>query len=471
MILPTLRPQHSSASTAGPSTETPGAPPAQDLTAEEIEDLAVYVRYDVPIQRRLIARKTGRTYTYRKRKKGIPREVRPGARKRLLGTTKARLDHELHSFCCQSHLCYMFVSTDLCIQARINNSCKSLKEVTSWTASQLEAFETGKGKYQYRIRGKPVCRKMFLRYHGLGNRTLERAMRLHKKNKAFYVSAGPISGRVCQDDWIYSLMFNYFERHVEKIADGIWHLQKVDDFNPMYEDICKQWGKDIIGVGKPPGPPPSRKAVKRVQKRDWSHVREMRVGEYGICNTCYKLQQRRDEGFTGEREAASWRAENDLHHKIHQICRKAHQNRIAQAAVAYQWTSCITIDMSKPFYIPSARRISDDFKNRHVMELNWGGSINFGGKVEYVLVHGPGIQHGANANITFLYHILRADLWDPKTMASNHLDLEIDGAGDNTAMHAKCSIAICVRSCGRTLFARTDAPVTTHTTFRTSVTM
>eukprot|EP00808_Paulinella_micropora_P007551 g4888.t1 len=382
-ILPTLRPQHSSASNAGgslrPSTETPGAP---DLTAEEIEDLAVYIRYDAPIQRRLLARKTGRTYTYRKRKKGTPRE------------------------------------------ARINNVCKSLKELTSWTASQLEAFETSSDKCQYRIRGKPVCRKMFLRYYGIGNRTLERAMKLHKRNKSFYVSAGPISGRVCQDDWIYSLMFDYFERHVEKIADGIWHLQK-------------QWGKEIVGVGKHPGPPPSKNAVKRVQKLDWSHVREMRVGEYGICDACWKLMQRRDKGFTGERDAASWKADNDLHHKIHQICQKAHQNRIAQAAVAYQWCSCITIDMSKPFYIPSARRLLDDFKNRHVMELNWGGSINFGGKVEYVLVHGPGIQHGANANITFLYHILRADLWDPKTMASSHLDLEVDGAGDNTAMHAQ----------------------------------
>eukprot|EP00808_Paulinella_micropora_P032057 g16021.t1 len=141
--------------------------------------------------------------------------------------------------------------------------------------------------------------------------------------------------------------------------------------------------------------------------------------------------------FTGKRDADDWKARNDLHHKIPQICRKNHQNRIAQAGVAYQWTSCITIDMSKPFFIPSARRILDDFKNKHVMELNWGGSINFGGKVEYVLIHGPGIKHSANANITFLYHILRADLWDPKTMASNHLDLEIDGAGDNTAMHAQ----------------------------------
>eukprot|EP00808_Paulinella_micropora_P025789 g44989.t1 len=92
--------------------------------------------------------------------------------------------------------------------------------------------------------------------------------------------------------------------------------------------------------------------------------------------------------------------------------------------------------MSKPFYVPSARRLLDAFKGKHVMELMWGGSINFGGRIEYILVHGPGIKHGANSNITCLYHILRADLFDPKTMASNQLDLEVDGAGDNTA---KCA--------------------------------
>ena len=299
----------------------------------------------------------------------------------------------------------------------------------------MEAFDSNEGR-QYRIRGKKVCRKMWMRYFGVGEKTMKRALKLYKNNKSFYVQAGPLAGRIVQDDWIYSLMFDYFEKNVQVIADGIWHLQKVDDFENMYKFICKQWTVEVPGVGIPPGPAPRKDAVKRVQKRDWSHVREMRVGEFGICDICYKLQQRRDEGFTGERDAQDWQVENDLHHKIHQICRKQHQNRIAQAAVVCKWLSCFTIDMSKPFYIPSARRLLDAFKGKHVMELMWGGSINFGGKTEYILVHGPGIAHGANANITYLYHILRADLFDPKTMASNQLDLEVDGAGDNTA---KCA--------------------------------
>eukprot|EP00808_Paulinella_micropora_P005079 g24493.t1 len=71
------------------------------------------------------------------------------------------------------------------------------------------------------------------------------------------------------------------------------------------------------------------------------------------------------------------------------------------------------------------------------MQLNWGGSISFGGKTEYILVHGPGIKHGANENLSFLYHILRADMFNPRTTAADHLDLEIDGASDNVTTAAQ----------------------------------
>eukprot|EP00808_Paulinella_micropora_P028836 g26663.t1 len=162
----------------------------------------------------------------------------------------------------------MFVSTELCVQARINNVCKSLKELTAWVASQMEAFDGNQGRH-YRIRG----------------------WKLYRNNKAFYVQAGPLAGRIVQDDWIYSIMFDYFEKNVRVIADGIWHLQKVDDFENMYKFICEQWVVEVPGVGIAPGPAPRKEAVKRVQKRDWSHVREMRVGEFGICNACYDLQR------------------------------------------------------------------------------------------------------------------------------------------------------------------------------------
>lgn len=393
------------------------------------------MRFDAPIERRINSRKTARNYTCTKRRKGIPKEVRPGARNRLLGMTVAELDHLIHSRCCATGFCFMLVSTELCIQARINNVCKTLKELTSWVATQLESFETSNGR-EYRIRGRKVCRTMWERYYGIGKKTMARALKLSKNNKTFYISGGNISGRENQDDWIYSLMFEYFQKNVETIADGIWHLQKVDDFKAMYKSICEDWNKYIPGLGKAPGPPPPEHAVKRVRKRDWSFVKEMRVGEFGVCSICWKLQQDRDAGFLGERAATHWRNRNDLHHKIHQICRKSHQVRIHQAAVTPQWTSCFTIDMSRPFYIPSARRVLDDFKGKHVMPLYWGGAISFGGQVEYILVHGPGIKKGTNTNLTFLYHILRADLWDPATMSADHLDLDFDGDSGNVSNSA-----------------------------------
>eukprot|EP00808_Paulinella_micropora_P026743 g5890.t1 len=107
----------------------------------------------------------------------------------------------------------------------------------------------------------------------------------------------------------------------------------------MYEQICKEWQKDTPGIGKPPGPPPTKKAVKRVQKRDWSHVKEMRVGEYGICGPCRELMQQRDQGFTGKRDADDWKARNDLHHEIHQICHKKSSELHCTSR------SCIPVDL------------------------------------------------------------------------------------------------------------------------------
>eukprot|EP00808_Paulinella_micropora_P026942 g47880.t1 len=65
-ILPTLHNE----------TLTPGGPVSSwEITAAEKAALPLHIRYNAPIKRRLAARKTARTYTYTKRKRGIPREL------------------------------------------------------------------------------------------------------------------------------------------------------------------------------------------------------------------------------------------------------------------------------------------------------------------------------------------------------------------------------------------------------------
>lgn len=258
-------------------------------------------------------------------------------------------------------------------------------------------------------------------------------MKLYRHNKSFYLSSGRLSGKYCQDDRIYALTYDYFTSNCETIADGIWHLQKVDDFKTLYKHVCDKWREDVAFLDGDPGPPPRKEAVQTVLKRDWSFVKEIRVGEYGMCWICFNLHQRREQGFSGEHEANSWKAANELHHKIHQTCRKQSMLRQHEASVNEKWMACHTIDMSKPFYFPGCRRLLDDFKGAKVISLQWGGSISFGGNVEYILAHGPDIAHGANANITFLYHILRNELWNERTMCADCLFMEIDGGPENTA--------------------------------------
>eukprot|EP00808_Paulinella_micropora_P010685 g71100.t1 len=121
---------------------------------DDVDCLPVYVTHDAPLQRKVREKKTTRTYNYKKRQKGI------------IFLKKSD----------QEGFCYMLVNTELCIQARINNVTKSLKELTSWVASQIEAFDTPQGRV-YRVRGSKVCRKMWMRY-GIGERTRSRAFSL-----------------------------------------------------------------------------------------------------------------------------------------------------------------------------------------------------------------------------------------------------------------------------------------------------
>eukprot|EP00808_Paulinella_micropora_P027281 g19808.t1 len=118
--------------------------------------------------------------------------------------TSARKEHRRRSDlqrsgCCEKKFCWLFINTQLSVQARINNCSNTLKELIAWTASQLESFDTGNSVFAYRIRGKPVCKEMWMRFYALGKRTVQRAHKLYRNNKTLYSSSTRLSGRVCQD--------------------------------------------------------------------------------------------------------------------------------------------------------------------------------------------------------------------------------------------------------------------------------
>ena len=98
-----------------------------------------------------------------------------------------------------------------------------------------------------------------------------------------------------------------------------------------------------------------------------------------------------------------------------------------------QRVTAMTIDMTKPFHLPWCSRGSSDFRGRYVVRLHAGGAIMYAHNMNFILCHLPNISHSANSNITFLYWLLRWELYHPLTKAAMKLFIDWDGGIENTA--------------------------------------
>lgn len=72
------------------------------------------------------------------------------------------------------------------------------------------------------------------------------------------------------------------------------------------------------------------------------------------------------------------------------------------------------------------------FKGRYVCKFHCGGATSFSHDKNFILVHLPDVQHGANENLTWLYHLLRWELWRDGTKSAGTLYIDWDGGPENT---------------------------------------
>lgn len=54
--------------------------------------------------------------------------------------------------------------------------------------------------------------------------------------------------------------------------------------------------------------------------------------------------------------------------------------------------------------------------------------------INFILCHLPNISHGANTNISFLYFLVRWEMFHGRTKAASQLFVDWDGAGENTGI-------------------------------------
>jgi hypothetical protein len=165
-------------------------------------------------------------------------------------------------------------------------------------------------------------------------------------------------------------------------------------------------------------------------------VRQFRKGEYGQCEVCTDLADRRKAGFANATMKQIYERDFALHSKIHRLCRRGGDLRDALIKKSPSLYTGSVFDWTRPFHLLWARRVVAQLKNRFVPRLCVGIHLHLGRRVRYVLVHSEAVQHGVNAMLTCLYHIHRADLLaaaDSQAWYSAITMLnEMDGGCENT---------------------------------------
>jgi len=67
-----------------------------------------------------------------------------------------------------------------------------------------------------------------------------------------------------------------------------------------------------------------------------------------------------------------------------------------------------------------------------VVKLSAGGATSFSHDKKFILCHLPDVDHGGNENFTWLYHLIRWELFHPDTKAAGTLFIDWDGGSENT---------------------------------------
>eukprot|EP00808_Paulinella_micropora_P024392 g5091.t1 len=279
------------------------------------------------------SKKTGRSYTYRKRTKGAGREIRPESLEKWLGMNWNDL---VNPWCS--------------VLGRADSCAQTYNDLAAWVCGQMQAMQIANGDIQYRFRGTPVCRTMWMRIYGVGRRTMARAKKLLRTRK------------------ILTRSWATFRRIGSGRASICW------------------WGSDVTPAS--------------LLAKAW-------CGECGDNILSNDLNEEHSRGFKSEAQALDWRARSYLHHKVHRRCREGSLRRAHEAAVCKDRVTTWTIDMTKNFYFSSCSRANPKFKVKKVCVLHAGGATSFTHEKEFILVHFPDVQHGNNSNLTYLYHLLR----------------------------------------------------------------
>ena len=204
----------------------------------------------------------------------------------------------------------------------------SRAQLKAWLIGQLQSMSGPNLRTTFRYRGVIVCKNMFMRVHGVGEKMMRRARALFVNNMSFDTRA--FVDQTDQQDVIYVMLIQFFITDCETTADGIWHLQDIQNFPMIVSHVKSNWSVAVngmvCGARCKPESPPGEGLIRLVLRRDFQQVKWVRDGNYSICTVCGELATQQRKGFKSEAEALKWRQKTQVHNKVHRANRVGSMN-------------------------------------------------------------------------------------------------------------------------------------------------
>lgn len=420
-----------------PAASTP-TPTGNDLDFRT-SVLPLYITLGIPIPRHREAY-TARDCSRLKKKRKLRRarrEVRPKSFKRWLGSTWPELQREIQAPCCRTLKCNLWIHPFAAVKARTDSVQLKRADLAAWVAGQLCCFDIVRNNYEYRFKGAKVCRSMWMRLHGIGDKTLRRAMRAADQDNKYFEDYGKSESPT--EDLTWALLHQKFfvEQENEAVADGYFHMQDMMNFASVYKWVMSEWepaSKRLLLNGKVDPSGPSESVVRKVWRAEFERVKPIRQGDYAKCWICTGLASDHHVGFDTPETARTWRRDVRIHNKVHRACRRGSMRRAVEGAKDIQRVTAMTIDMTRPFHLPWCSRGSSDFRGKFVVRVHAGGATMFAHNMNFILCHLPNLGHKVNVNCSLLYFLLRWELFHPDTKAASILFLDWDGGLENVSI-------------------------------------
>ena len=216
----------------------------------------------------------------------------------------------------------------------------------------------------------------------------------------------------------------------DKLVSGRWIMPCYLDYNDLLCELLKRW--NTVPEGERPKRAPGVQLVRKVIHKDFPHVAPPLGGDWGQCNQCVILRQRRRAGVASYVDQLTLERDCLSHHAAHAKERAAFAERRQLAREKPEQYSQIQIDLTRAAQLPSYTTAPSALATLMKLRLSTGGIISESTSTRVLFFYSDAIAKGGNTIASALYAQVRAIKTCSSIAANAHtLFLQCDGGSEN----------------------------------------